>query len=215
MNWDENNRLGIKGRECAWLLFVQLASPSPFPHSTGREHTATAHFFCVDFVFPRFVEGWEWAVLGREEINDAFLGSCGRWEGDATQQNNLVHKKRKPESGALHHHLLFILWHSVKGLGEVWGERRRAKRVLLMASWWHSFPRLEIICAWKSLGQMEKGRAWEGTDFGRMEKNRQTGGTQDSCSFPHFYRKDNRPDCRALELGFEALGCRVACGGLL
>lgn len=44
----------------------------------------------------------------------------------------------------------------------------------------------------------------EKEQFGRMEKNRQADGTQESFSFPHFYRKNNPLGCRAAELGFEA-----------
>lgn len=45
------------------------------------------------------------------------LCSCGRGADEAPQQSSLVRKKRKPESGALHHRP-FTLRHLLKGLGQ-------------------------------------------------------------------------------------------------
>lgn len=51
-----------------------------------------------------------------------FWVAVGDEKGMHTQQNNLVHKKRKPESGALHHHGPFILRHLVKRLRAASGD---------------------------------------------------------------------------------------------
>lgn len=124
-------------------------------------------------------------------------------------QSNLAHKQRKPESRPFP--LLFILWHS-RGLGAVWEKGRRAQPLLLRASWEWSFPRLEVICTWKSLDQMEKRRAWEGTDFGRWGKtDKQMEPKKGFLFCPHSNRKDNCLACGVSELGPRSFSCRVTC----
>ena len=56
-------------------------------------------------------------------------------KGMYMQQNNLVHRKRKPESRALYHHCPFILRHLMKELEAVSGTGRKTKFMLLIASW--------------------------------------------------------------------------------
>ena len=59
-------------------------------------------------VFPCFFEGWEWAVLlGREEISNAVLGSCGRGKVMSTPEQSGPEEKEtrgwsSPSSSSIH-----------------------------------------------------------------------------------------------------------------
>lgn len=94
MNRDEN-RLDTKDREQVLMLFVQftaqndkLASPSPLPTMQAQRMQPPRTSLCC-LVFPCFFEGWKWAVLlGREEMSNAVLGSCGSGKGMSTPEQS-------------------------------------------------------------------------------------------------------------------------------